>query len=164
MGIFSKLFPQKETCDINAIYAPMDGRAVPICEVEDPTFAEGLLGQGVAIQPTDGRVYAPCDGVVDTMFDTGHAVSITADNGAEILIHVGLETVILKGRCFRTYVKSGQRIRRGQLLFEANLAGIRAAGLDTITPILICNAEDYPALSMHTGAAVTNQDAIMLLR
>lgn len=164
MGIFSKLFPQKETANPDAIYAPMAGRAVPIGEVEDPTFAEGMLGQGVAILPSDGRVYAPCDAVVGTMFDTGHAISLTADNGAEILIHVGLETVALKGRCFQVHVKSGQRIRRGQLLFEADLAGIRAAGLDTITPILICNAEDYPALTMHTGESVTNRDAIMLLR
>ena len=80
---------------------------MPVTEVPDPTFAEGMLGEGIAILPTDGKVCAPCNGTVETMFDTGHAVSIAAENGAEILIHVGLETVGLGGKCFKVHVKNG---------------------------------------------------------
>ena len=92
MGFFKKLFGKK----LDGLYAPMAGKAVPVTEVPDPTFAEGMLGNGVAVIPTDGKVYAPCDATVDMMFETGHAVSLVADCGAELLIHIGLETVALQ--------------------------------------------------------------------
>ena len=92
MGFFSKLFGRSEKApafDGNKIYSPVSGKAVPVTEVPDPTFAEGLLGNGIAILPTDGKIYSPVDGTVGTMFDTGHACALTSTTGVELLIHVG---------------------------------------------------------------------------
>ena len=164
MVFFSKLFTKnEETVNPNQIFAPMAGQTVPVTEVPDPTFAEGMLGEGIAILPTDGKVCAPCNGTVETMFDTGHAVTIVAENGAEILIHVGLETVGLGGKCFKVHVKNGQKVKKGQLLFEADLAGIEAAGLNTITPVLVCNPDDFSTFHVTTGRNVTNNDVVINL-
>lgn len=159
MGFFKKLFG-KNTDDF---YAPMAGKAVPITEVPDPTFAEGMLGDGIAIEPVDGKVYAPCDATVDMMFPTGHAVSLVADCGAEILIHVGLETVGLEGKPFTIHVANGDKVKKGQLLIEADLEAIKAAALPIITPMLICNADDYPTVNTFVGKAVTNDDVVIEL-
>ncbi len=159
MGFFKKLFGKKT----DDFYAPMAGKAVPITEVPDPTFAEGMLGNGIAIEPTEGKVYAPCDATVDMMFTTGHAVSLVADCGAEILIHVGLETVSLEGKPFKVLVANGDKVKKGQLLFEADLAAIQAAGLPIITPVLVCNTDDYATFEKFTGD-VTNDDVVVSLK
>lgn len=163
MGFLNKLFSKAEDNDPNLIFSPLSGKAVPVSEVPDPTFSEGLLGNGIAIIPSDGRVWAPCDGTVETMFDTGHAVSLTAQNGAELLIHFGLETVGLNGRCFKVHVKNGQKVKKGQLLFEADIHGIKAAGLETITPVLVCNPDNFPQFEVTTGHDVTKDDVIIVL-
>lgn len=159
MGFFKKLFGKKT----DDLYAPMAGKAVPITEVPDPTFAEGMLGNGIAIEPTDGKVYAPCDATVDMMFTTGHAVSLVADNGAEVLIHVGLETVSLEGKPFTVHVANGDKVTKGQLLIEVDLEAVKAAGLPTITPMLICNTDDYPTFNTFVGKDVTNNDVVIAL-
>ena len=159
MGFFKKLFG-KNTDDF---YAPMAGKAVPITEVPDPTFAEGMLGNGIAIEPAEGKVYAPCDATVDTMFTTGHAVSLAADCGAEILIHVGLETVSLEGKPFKVHVSNGQKVKKGQLLMEVDLAAVKAAGLNTITPMLVCNSDDFGSFDTKVGTDVTNADVVIEL-
>ncbi len=161
MGFFSNLFSKKEQVNPNHIFAPMAGKAVPITEVPDPTFSEGLLGNGVAIIPTDGKICAPCDATVETMFDTGHAVSLSTANGAELLIHVGLETVGLNGAPFTVHVKNGDKVKKGQLLFEADLAAIQAAGLPIITPVLVCNCDDFATFNPITGKDVTNADVVI---
>ena len=161
MGFFSKLFAKKEVFDGNHLYAPLSGKAVPLSEVPDPTFSEGMLGNGIAIIPNDGKVYAPCDATVETMFTTGHAVSLSAPNGAELLIHVGLETVGLNGAPFTVHVKDGDKVTRGQLLFEADLAAIQAAGLPIITPVLVCNSDDFSTFNVTTGKDVTNDDQVI---
>ena len=132
-------------------------------EVPDPTFAEGMLGNGVAVIPTDGKVYAPCDATVDMMFETGHAVSLVADCGAELLIHIGLETVGLEGKPFTIHVKNGDKVKQGQLMIEADLEAIKAAGLNTITPMLVCNTDSFPTFEVHTGADVTRDDVLIEL-
>ena len=159
MGFFKKLFGKKT----DDFYAPMAGKAVPLTEVPDPTFAEGMLGNGIAVVPADGKVYAPCDATVDMMFTTGHAVSLVADCGAEILIHVGLETVSLEGKPFTVHVANGDKVTKGQLLLEADLEAIKAAGLPTITPMLICNTDDYPTFNTFVGKEVTNEDVVIAL-
>ena len=159
MGFFKKLFGKKT----DDFYAPMAGKAVPITEVPDPTFAEAMLGNGIAIQPSDGKVYAPCDATVDMMFTTGHAVSLVADCGAEILIHVGLETVSLEGKPFKIHVANGDKVKKGQLMMEADLEAIKAAGLQTITPMVICNTDDYPTFNTIVGKDVTNDDVVIEL-
>ena len=159
MGFFKKLFG-KNTDDF---YAPMAGKAVPITEVPDPTFAEGMLGNGIAIEPAEGKVYAPCDATVDMMFTTGHAVSLVADNGAEILIHVGLETVSLEGKPFKVHAANGDKVKKGQLLIEVDLDAVKAAGLPTITPMVVCNTDEYPTFDTFVGKDVTNEDVVIAL-
>ena len=159
MGFLKNLFSKP----VDNVYAPMAGKAVAISEVPDPTFAEGMLGNGVAIEPTEGKVYAPCDATVDMMFTTGHAVSLVADFGAEILIHVGLETVSLEGKPFTVHVANGDKVKKGQLLIEVDLDAVKAAGLPTITPVVICNTDDYPTFNTFVGKDVTNNDVVIAL-
>ena len=159
MGLFQKLFG-KATDDL---YAPMAGKAVAITQVPDPTFAEGMLGNGIAIEPTEGKVYAPCDATVDMMFPTGHAVSLVADCGAEILIHVGLETVSLEGKPFTIHAANGDKVKKGQLLIEVNLKAVEAAGLKTITPMVVCNTDNYPTFQTKVDRDVTNADVVIQL-
>ena len=163
MGFFSNLFSKKEKVNPNHIFAPMTGKVVPITDVPDPTFSEGLLGNGIAIIPTDGKIVAPCDATVESMFSTGHAVSLSAANGAELLIHVGLETVGLNGTPFTVHVKDGDKVTKGQLLFEADLAAIQAAGLPIITPVLVCNSDDFTTFNTTVGNDVTNADVVIEL-
>ena len=159
MGFFKKLFGKP----VDTLCAPMAGKAVAITEVPDPTFAEGMLGNGIAIIPAEGKVYAPCDATVDMMFPTGHAVSLIADFGAEILIHVGLETVGLEGKPFTVHVANGDKVKKGQLMIEVELDAVKAAGLNTITPMLICNTDDYPTFNTFVGKDVTNGDVVIEL-
>ena len=163
MGLFDKLFGKKEEINPNHVYAPMAGEAVAISEVPDPTFSSGAMGNGIAIKPTDGKVCSPVNGTVDMMFDTGHAVSLVSDSGIEILIHVGLETVGLNGAPFQVKCKNGQKVKKGDILMIADLAAIEAAGLPTITPVLICNTDDYTTFNTTTGKAVTNADVVIEL-
>ena len=159
MGFFKKLFGKKT----DDFYAPMAGKAVPITEVPDPTFAESMLGNGIAIEPAEGKVFSPCDATVDMMFSTGHAVSLVADCGAEILIHVGLETVSLEGKPFTVHVANGDKVKKGQLLMEVDLEAVKAAGLPTITPMVVCNTDDYPTFNTFVGKDVTNDDVVIEL-
>ena len=161
MGFFSKLFGKAEAKNENGIFAPIAGQAVPVSEVPDPTFSSGMLGNGVAIIPTEGRVYAPCDATVDMMFTTGHAVSLVADSGAELLIHVGLETVGLEGKPFTVHVQNGQKVKKGDLMIEVDLEAVKAAGLNTITPVLVCNSDDFGTFKTVTGKDVTNADMVI---
>ena len=163
MGFFTKLFGKTEEINPNHVYAPMAGEAVSITEVPDPTFSEGMMGNGIAIKPTSGKVCSPVNGTVDMMFDTGHAVSLVSDSGIEILIHVGLETVGLNGAPFKVHVENGQKVKKGDILMEADLAAIQAAGLPTITPVLICNTDDYPTFNTTIGKEVTNADVVIEL-
>lgn len=159
MGFFEKLFGKKT----DDLYAPMAGKAVPISQVPDPTFAEGMLGNGIAIEPAEGKVYAPCDATVDMMFTTGHAVSLVADCGAEILIHVGLETVSLEGKPFTVHAANGDKVKKGQLLMEVDLEAVKAAGLPTITPMVICNTDAYPTFKTVVDTDVTNETVVISL-
>ena len=163
MGLFSKLFGKTEEINPNHVYAPMAGEAVAISEVPDPTFSEGMMGNGIAIKPTDGKVCAPFNGTVDMMFDTGHAVSLVSESGIELLIHVGLETVGLNGAPFQIKVQSGQKVKKGDVLMIADLKAIQDAGLPTITPVLVCNTDDYPTFNTTIGKAVTNADVVIEL-
>lgn len=143
------------------IKAPVNGEAIALSEVKDQVFASGALGQGMAIVPADGKICAPCDGVISVMYPTGHAVGIEADSGAEILIHVGMDTVTLEGKCFEIKVKEGQRVKAGDLLVEADLQGIRDAGLDTTTPIVVTNTDDYAEIKPGSFGPVKAGDTLM---
>lgn len=163
MGFFSKLLGKTGEKDANSIYAPVSGQCVSISEVPDPAFSGGMLGNGVAILPSEGKVYAPCDATVNMMFTTGHAVSLVADSGAEILIHVGLETVGMDSEYFIAHVRNGQRIMKGDLMIEVDLEGIRATGMSAITPVLVSNSDDFGIFKTAVGKTVTNDDVIIEL-
>ena len=135
------------------ILAPVEGKAVPLSEVSDPTFSQEILGKGVAIIPEKGRIVAPASGVLTVMFETKHAVSVTTDGGAEIIVHVGLDTVNLKG----------EHVKAGELLVEFDIDAIKEAGYDVITPIIVCNTPNYPDMVCHTGMQVKELDPIIEL-
>lgn len=159
MGFFTNLFA-KPKC---LLAAPLAGHAVAISEVSDPTFGEEILGKGIAIRPSVGKVVAPCDATVDTMFETGHAVSLVADFGAEILIHVGLDTVNLQGKHYTVHCKAGDKVKKGDLLIEFDVDAIAAAGYDTITPVVICNSDEYSVFDAHVGQDVVPGDLVIEL-
>lgn len=159
MGFFNKLFSKS----LDQLCAPVAGEAVPVSVVPDPTFSEGMLGDGIAINPTDGKIYAPCDATVDMIFTTGHAVSLVADFGAEILIHVGLETVSLEGKHFTVHAQNGDKVKKGQLLIEVDLDAIKAEGFNPITPMLVCNSSEFSTFNTTTGKTVTTEDTVIEL-
>ena len=146
------------------LYAPMKGSAVPLAQVPDPAFSGEMLGKGIAIVPQEGKVFAPCDGSVDTVFSTGHALTLLAPWGGEILIHVGLETVTLADDVFTPHVAAGQQVKRGQLLLEADLEAIRAAGRNPITPVLLCNWREFSDFRILSLGEATAETAVMELR
>lgn len=143
--------------------APLSGRCVSITTVSDPAFAQELLGKGIAIIPTEGRVIAPCDAVVNMVFETCHALSLEAEFGAEILIHVGLDTVKLKGKYFRSFVNIGDWVKKGQLLMEFDLDAIAAEGYDTVTPMVICNSNEFKAIETNVDLHVTTGEGVLSL-
>lgn len=157
MGLFDKLFRKA----VPEIGAPVSGKCVPLSEVNDPVFSQEILGPGVAIMPSEGKIVAPCDGTVDAMFETGHAVSLIADFGAEILIHVGLDTVNLKGAHYTVHAKNGDAVKKGQLLIEFDREAIAAEGYDTITPVIVCNGGDYAGLKTFPAESVSAGDRII---
>lgn len=146
------------------ISAPLHGLAVDSLEVNDPTFREEMLGKAMAIRPGEGKVYAPVDGEVVVLMESKHAVSITSRRGADILIHIGLDTVKLGGRHFTACVREGDWVKRGDLLLEFDLEAIAAAGYDLISPVIICNTEDYREILRFTGREVRAGDPVMELR
>ena len=125
------------------IVSPIKGDVLPLSEVKDEVFSQGLLGKGVAIEPKEGKVVAPVDGTLTTLFPTHHALGITSDKGAEILIHVGMDTVQLEGKCFTPKVKQGERVKAGQVLLEFDIKGIKEAGYPVTTPVIVSNSDNY---------------------
>lgn len=123
--------------------SPVSGKVIPIEQVADQTFSQKILGDGLAVVPTDGKIYSPVDGVVSALMDTGHAIGITSSGGAEILIHVGRETVELGGKFFTMHVREGQKVKRGDTLITFDSEAISAAGYDLTTPVVVGNFEDY---------------------
>lgn len=152
----------KPTVKGETLCAPVKGKVIPIEEVADPTFAEKILGDGAAIIPETGLIVSPADGVVDTMFDTNHAVSLMTDGGAEVLIHVGIDTVRLKGKHFKAMVNSGERVEAGQPLIEFDVDKIKAEGYDTTTSIVITNYRDYDGVERNGDHAVEKKPFLTL--
>ena len=132
-----------------------------MCEVEDEAFAACVLGDGVAVEPSDGNLYAPADATVSTLFDTGHAIGLTTDTGAELLLHVGINTVKLGGKYFEYHVQENDKVHKGDLLITFDLQAIQAAGYKTTTPMIVCNTEDYASVKpLHTGTVKAGEDLL----
>ena len=145
------------------VTAPFSGTLVPLSEVPDETFASGVLGEGIAIEPSDGLFCSPVDGTVETIAETKHAIGFAADNGLEILVHVGLETVSLNGEGFEILVKEGDRVKAGQPVSKADLALIRERGLKTITSIVLTGGADDMELNCAEGIAAAGKTPVLTL-
>jgi len=151
----------EDKANLISVLAPVSGELIPIREVNDPTFSEEMLGKGVAIRPSEGRVVSPVHGRVTQLFETGHAVTLTSDDGVEILIHVGLDTIRLKGTHYIPHIREGDPVKPGDLLLEFDLISIAAAGFDIVTPVVICNSDDFDNFSLPAVRAVGEGDTII---
>lgn len=125
------------------VASPLKGTAIALSEVKDEVFSKNIVGKGAAVMPAEGKVYSPVDGVAASVFDTKHALGLQAADGTEILIHIGLDTVELGGKYFTAHIKEGDPVKKGQLLMEFDIEGIKAAGYDVVTPVIISNTDDY---------------------
>lgn len=131
--------------------SPLNGQLIELKDVKDPAFASGAMGKGAAVKNPDGKVYSPVDGTVTVLFGTKHAIGIHADDGADILIHVGIDTVNLGGKYFDAKIAQGDTVKKGQLLLEFDPKGIQSEGYDTTTPVLVTNAFDYDKITVALG-------------
>lgn len=146
------------------IYSPLAGVVHPLQEVSDPTFSREIMGKGIAIEPAEGRVVSPVNGTVVSIFNTKHAIGLISDEGAEVLIHIGIDTVKLEGKHFTTHVQTGQQVKVGELLIEFDLHEIRQAGFETITPVIITNTDQYPEIQPSTQAEMKETELLLTLR
>ncbi len=144
-----------------SLYAHLNGTIVSLENVEDEVFAGKILGDGVAIEPNDGKLYAPCDGTVDSVADTKHAVNFVSDDGLELLMHIGIDTVKLGGRFFKTHVSSGQHVKKGDLLVTFDINNIRKAGYKTTTPLLVCNCNTPDSVHVTSDGKIKAGDKII---
>ncbi|MGD6941478.1 beta-glucoside-specific PTS transporter subunit IIABC [Cytobacillus gottheilii] len=160
-----KVKPQTQNNKIDSnrsvVKSPMSGKVVPLKEVNDQAFSTGAMGQGVAIIPAHGKVFAPVTGTVTTLFHTKHAIGLTADDGTEVLIHVGLDTVKLDGQHFTAHINQGDIVQEGQLLTEFDIEAIEKAGYELTTPIIITNSNDYSDVIETEQSAVSNNDVLL---
>ena len=144
------------------VLAPLTGKAVTLAETGDETFAAEVLGKGYAIDPTEGKAFAPCAGTVSTLM--GHAIGLECDNGLEILIHIGIDTVQLDGKHYQPHVTEGQHVQAGDLLMEFDIAAINKAGYKTVTPVIVTNSEDYGDISGKLGKIKANDTFITVTK
>lgn len=156
-----KAVPELKELQQELIASPMIGEVVALDNVPDEVFASGAMGKGLAINPSDGTVVAPSNGEITLVFPTGHAVGMRTENGAEILIHVGMDTVSLAGKGFKSFVEVGQKVTAGDKLLEFDLATIRDAGLPVITPVIVTNSADYDDVLLIQEVRVNIGDYLM---
>lgn len=146
------------------LYSHMNGTAVKLEDVEDEVFSQKILGEGAAVEPSEGKLYAPCDGKIDSVFDTKHAVNMVSDDGVEILLHIGIDTVKLGGQYFEAHVSDGQEVKKGDLLISFDMDKIKAAGYKVTTPIIIGNTDDYASVEPVAQNSVLAGDMILKIK
>ena len=146
-----------------SLKAVEDGRTIPMDEVNDQTFAQELLGPGIAIVPSNGTVVSPINGTIATVMDTKHAVCIQGEDGLELFVHAGLDTVELNGKYYQTYKEIGDQVKAGDVLLEFDLEEITKAGYDVTTPIVITNLGDYKITKCLTGQQVKAGEEVIQL-
>ena len=153
----------EKNAKIISLKAVEDGRTIPMDEVNDQTFAQELLGPGIAIVPSNGTVVSPIDGMIATVMDTKHAVCIQGEDGLELIVHAGLDTVELNGKYYQTYKEIGDQVKAGDVLLEFDLEEIAKAGYDVTTPIVITNLGDYKITKCLTGQQVKAGEEVIQL-
>ena len=146
------------------ICSPLKGNIIPLSDVEDYAFANKVLGDGIAIEPAEGKLYSPCDGKAETVFDTKHAITIVSKEGVEILLHIGIDTVQLAGEFFTSHVSDGQSIKTGDLLISFDMDKIKEKGYSLTTPVIVCNTDEYSSVTQACSGDVTPGNKILQLK
>ncbi len=162
-GLAEEKTAAAEALQENVVAAPLNGKAIPLADVPDETFAKGVLGLGAAIEPTEGKVVAPADGTVETIFDTKHAIGLSLNNGAEILIHIGINTVELGGEGYQAFVAEGDKVKKGQTLITFDMDFIKSKGYNTVTPVIVTNSDDYAGVELKTSGTVNTGETLLTL-
>lgn len=147
--------------DGTKIIAPITGKVIPIEEVPDPVFADKIVGDGIAINPTGSRMVAPCDGTIGKIFETNHAFSMETASGVELFVHFGIDTVELKGEGFRRIATEGQAIKAGDVVIEIDLACLKEKAKSIITPVVISNMENVVSLEKSSGSVTEGSDILL---
>lgn len=156
--------PAAPAAKATVLSACLNGTVVPLADVKDEAFASGVLGDGIAIEPTDGELVAPADGEISSTFETHHAVGMTTADGAELLMHIGIDTVKLGGKHFTCLVNEGDKVKKGQPLIRFELEAIKAEGYPVTTPLIVCNTDDYAAVAAKASGTVKQGDALLELK
>ena len=155
---------EKDNSKAEILCSHLTGEVVPLENVDDAVFSKKVIGDGIAVEPAVGKLYAPCDGKVDTVFDTKHAVSIISEKGCNMILHIGIDTVKLNGQFFESFVKSGQQVKKGDLLITFDIEEIKKAGYKVTTPMVICNTPDYSQFHHLKSGAITAGDEILEIK
>ena len=143
----------------------MSGKVLPLSEVPDKVFSSGAMGKGIAIEPENGELLAPADGVITTIFPTGHAVGITTTDGIELLMHIGMDTVELEGKGFEVFVKQGDTVHTGDLLVRFDIDTIKKAGYSVITPIVVTNTDHFAdVLEFDQEEIIASEDFLAIVK
>ncbi|KJY58946.1 PTS Glc IIABC [Lactobacillus kimbladii] len=151
-----------DDCDLS-VNSPVEGKTIPLAQVSDEVFASGVLGKGVAVQPTSGKILAPADATVSMIYPTLHAVGLILDSGIEMMIHIGIDTVKLNGKYFEKHVQDGDHLKKGQLLVSFDMQKIEQAGYDLTTTVVVTNSKNYAAIGSTNKNNVTNNDQLLYL-
>ncbi len=147
--------------DRGTLLSVADGRAIPLADVPDEAFASGMLGSGFAVEPSGGTIYSPVDGVVEGVADTRHAYTIRSEDGLDVLVHIGVDTVKLGGAGFLPLVGTGDRVNAGDAIARADLGIIRAAGCTAVTPVLVANSEELDGVKLKFGNVTGGRSAVL---
>ncbi|CDL81926.1 PTS glucose transporter subunit IIA [Xenorhabdus cabanillasii] len=168
MGLLDKLkslvSDDKKNSGSIEIIAPLSGEIVSIEDVPDVVFAEKIVGDGIAIKPTGNKIVSPVDGTIGKIFETNHAFSIESDSGIELFVHFGIDTVELKGEGFKRIAEEGQRVQKGDLVLEFDLAFLEERAKSTLTPVVISNMDEIKELSKLNGAVTVGESVIMRIK
>ncbi|CAD7359767.1 MULTISPECIES: PTS sugar transporter subunit IIA [Staphylococcus] len=161
--MFKKLFGKNNEASKDiTVYAPISGELVKIEDIPDPVFAQKMMGEGFGVQPIEGTVVSPIDGVVDNVFPTKHAISLKADNGLEVLVHIGLDTVQLNGEGFEVSVESGDRVKMGAVLVSFDLEFIKQNAKSTVSPIIITNTASTESIQFEEASHLSKGETSVI--
>ena len=146
------------------IPSPLDGEVLQISKLSDPVFSEGILGKGIAVIPESGRITAPADALITMMFDTGHAVSLETEDGVELLIHVGIDTVKLKGNHYTICKNTDDKVKAGDVLMTFDADAISAEGYEIVTPVVVCNPDNFKSISFAPEGPVKEGEPLITIK
>ncbi|AWX13524.1 PTS glucose transporter subunit IIA [Mergibacter septicus] len=165
MGFFDKLFGSKDSKSVEVeIFAPLSGEIVNIEDVPDVVFSEKIVGDGIAIRPIGDEIVAPVDGVIGKIFETNHAFSMESDDGIELFVHFGIDTVELKGEGFQRIAQEGQKVKKGETIIKLNLPLLESKAKSILTPVVVSNMDEISHMDKKTGETVAGETVVLVLK